>query len=175
MPVGSVERKHVAALHYALRDRPGMANPVLWVLSKMFSLADAWGLRPAGLNPCRTVRRYRIHYRERFLNREEYRRIGRMLCEADAKGSPWPPAVAAIRLLMLTGCRSKEIATLRWDDVDRTAGELRLRDPGRSRSQYTPGLPWADKASTMRLKIFPAVAWTSLSEPSATCCAITDE
>ena len=29
MPVGSVERKHVAALHYALRDRPGTANPVL--------------------------------------------------------------------------------------------------------------------------------------------------
>ncbi|WP_428098147.1 tyrosine-type recombinase/integrase [Candidatus Rariloculus sp.] len=128
MPVGSVERKHVAALHYALRDRPGTANPVLWVLSKMFSLADDWGLRPAGCNPCRTVRRYRIHYRERFLNRDEYRRIGRMLCEADAKGSPWPPAVAAIRLLMLTGCRSEEIATLRWDDVDRSAGELRLRD-----------------------------------------------
>ena len=128
MPVGSVERKHVAALHYALRDRPGTANPVLWVLSKMFSLADDWGLRPAGCNPCRTVRRYRIHYRERFLNREEYRRIGRVLCEADAKGSPWPPAVAAIRMLMLTGCRSNEIATLRWDDVDRTAGELRLRD-----------------------------------------------
>ena len=40
----------------------------------------------------------------------------------------WPPAVAAIRLLMLTGCRRSEILTLRWDDVDRTAGELRLRD-----------------------------------------------
>ena len=29
---------------------------------------------------------------------------------------------------MLTGCRKSEILTLRWDDVDRTAGELRLRD-----------------------------------------------
>ena len=29
---------------------------------------------------------------------------------------------------MLTGCRSSEILNLRWDDVDRTAGELRLRD-----------------------------------------------
>ena len=29
---------------------------------------------------------------------------------------------------MLTGCRCNEILTLRWDDVDRTAGELRLRD-----------------------------------------------
>ena len=36
--------------------------------------------------------------------------------------------MAAIRLLMLTGCRSEEIASLKWDDVDRGAGELRLRD-----------------------------------------------
>ena len=28
----------------------------------------------------------------------------------------------------LTGCRKSEILALRWDDVDRTAGEFRLRD-----------------------------------------------
>ena len=142
MPVGAVERKHVAALHNALRDRPGTANPVLWVLSKMFSLAEDWGLRPAGRNPCRTVRRYKVHYRERFLNREEYRRIGRALCEAEARGKPWPAAVAAIRLLMLTGCRSMEIATLRWDDIDRSAGELRLRDT-KTGSRMVPLTPTA--------------------------------
>ncbi len=35
--------------------------------------------------------------------------------------------VAALRLLMLTGCRRQEIVTLRWDGVDRTARDLRLR------------------------------------------------
>ena len=29
---------------------------------------------------------------------------------------------------MLTGCRRGEIVTLQWDDVDRSAGHLRLRD-----------------------------------------------
>ena len=29
---------------------------------------------------------------------------------------------------MLTGCRKSEILTLHWDDVDPTAGELRLRN-----------------------------------------------
>ena len=38
-----------------------------------------------------------------------------------------PSAIAALRLLMLTGCRMTKILTLRWDDVDRTAGVLRLR------------------------------------------------
>ena len=37
-------------------------------------------------------------------------------------------AIAALRLLMLTGCRMGEILSLRWDDVDRTAGVLRPRD-----------------------------------------------
>ena len=128
MPVGSVEREHIARLHHALRDKQCTANTVLWTLSKMFSLAEVWGLRPTGRNPCRHVRRYKSNYRERFLSREEYRRIGRVLDEAQAQGSAWPPAVAAIRMLALTGCRSQEIATLRWDDVDRSAGKLRLRD-----------------------------------------------
>ena len=51
-----------------------------------------------------------------------------MLRETEADGSMWPPAIAALRLLMLTGCRKGEILTLRWDDVDRTVNELRLRD-----------------------------------------------
>ncbi len=37
-------------------------------------------------------------------------------------------AVAAIRLLMLTGCRRNEILTLRWEDVDLDANELHLSD-----------------------------------------------
>ena len=128
MPVAAVEREHIAALHHALREKRGTANNVLWVLSKMFSLAEAWGRRPAGTNPCRSVRPYKMRRRERFLSRAEYRRIGRALGEAESNGWAWPPAVAAIRLLMLTGCRREEIATLRWDDVDRTARHLRLRD-----------------------------------------------
>ena len=37
-------------------------------------------------------------------------------------------AVAAIRLLMLTGCRKSEILSLQWTDIDLEAGELRLRE-----------------------------------------------
>ena len=43
-------------------------------------------------------------------------------------GSETRSAVAAIRLLMLTGCRLSEIQKLRWDHVDLDAGELRLPD-----------------------------------------------
>lgn len=126
--VASVDQADIEALHHALRDRPAAANATLGVLSRMFSLAETWGWRPRGSHPCRSVKKYPTRNRDRFLSRDEYRRIGRVLNEADEEGAPWPPSVAAIKLIMLTGCRCEEIAKLQWDDVDRSVGYLRLKD-----------------------------------------------
>ncbi len=126
LPVSEVDRSRVAKFHYRLRGTPQAANAAVKILSRMFSLAEAWELVPPGRNPCRAVRRYREIRRERFLTPGEYRELGRMLKEAD--GSARPSAIAALRLLMLTGCRKNEIVGLRWDDVDRAARELRLSD-----------------------------------------------
>ena len=76
MPLAMVETAHVATLHYRLRETPRAANRALAVLSKMFSLAAAWGLVADGTNPCRGVRKYKEKKRERFLSRDEYRRLG---------------------------------------------------------------------------------------------------
>ena len=123
-----VAPEDVTALHHKLRDTPAAANQAMWVLSKMFTLAENWGMVPPGRKPGRHVRQYREKSRERFLTPEEYRRLGAALKRLEAEGSMMPSAIAAIRLLMLTGCRSDEILTLKWDDVDRTARVLRLRD-----------------------------------------------
>lgn len=128
MSVGAVESADVAELHHALRGTPGTANDVLCSLSRMFSLAETLGWRARGKNPCRAVRAYRSNSRERFLSRAEYRKIGLALREAESAGAMHPPAIAAIRMLLLTGCRSGEIANLQWDDVDRVSGHLRLKD-----------------------------------------------
>ena len=117
-----------AQLHHALRGTPSAANQAIWVLSKMFTLAESWEMVPPGRNPCRHVRHYRATPRERFLTPDEFRRIGDALKMFEAKGSMQPSAIAAIRLLMLTGCRSDEILTLQWDDIDRAARVIRLRD-----------------------------------------------
>ena len=127
-PVTEVRRSDAEALHYALRDTPRQANRVLMVLSKMFSLGEDWGLAQAGHNPCRFVVRYREGMRKRFLTEDEYRRVGRALRELEAESPMRSRAAAALRLLMLTGCRLREILTLRWDDIDRRTGEIRLRD-----------------------------------------------
>jgi integrase len=46
----------------------------------------------------------------------------------EAEGVEVPSAIAAVRLLILTGCRLGEIMTLKWEHVDPDAGALRLPD-----------------------------------------------
>ena len=62
-----VEPEDVAALHHRMRDMPSMANRAVWVLSRLFVLAETWEMVPPGHNPCRHIRYYREKSRERFL------------------------------------------------------------------------------------------------------------
>ena len=112
MPVGAVGREQVMELHYAMRGKPHAANAVLKIVAKVLSLAVEWGLREHGPNPCRAVRKYRTHPRERFLTGEEYCRLGRAVDELEAKRTVSLHAAAAIRLLVLTGCRRNEVLEL---------------------------------------------------------------
>ena len=127
-PVSSLARSQVADLQHALSDRPAMANQVVAMLSRMIDHAMAWGVAGEISNPCRTVPKYRTRRRERFLTDAEFQRLGRVLDEMEAEGCLSVYAGAALRLLMLTGCRRNEILTLRWEDVRLEAQELRLRD-----------------------------------------------
>ena len=126
--VPDVQRSDVAALHHDLRETPYQANRTLGVLSKMFSLAELWDIRPDGSNPCLHVKRYKEEKRERFLSDAEYQHLGEALREIEQEGSETEAAIAAIRLLMLTGCRLSEIQKLRWEHIDLEAGELRPPD-----------------------------------------------
>ena len=128
VPLAAAERGHVIDLHHKLSGVPAMANLVIATLSRMFNQAEAWELVPDGVNPCRFVHKYQERKRERFLTEEEFRRLGQVLSEAGNGTGVSARAAAAIRLLMLTGCRRNEILSLRWEDVDLDAGELHLSD-----------------------------------------------
>ena len=128
MPLVAIERAQVVDLQQKLCDRPVTANRAVKVLSHMYRLGEGWGMVPEGCDPCRSVEKYPERRRERFLTDAEFARLGRVLDEAVDSASASPFAVAAIRLLMLTGCRKSEILTLRWTDVDLEAGELHLAD-----------------------------------------------
>lgn len=126
--VSDIERRDIAELHHELSHIPYQANRTLGVLSKMFNLAEVWGLRPDGSNPCLHVKKYTEHKRERFLSPDEVAALGKALRDVEADGSETQSAINAIRLLMLTGCRLSEIMTLKWAYVNLGAHELRLPD-----------------------------------------------
>lgn len=121
-----VERKDIAELHHKFRDKPYQANRTLGVLSKMFNLAEIWGVRPDGSNPCRHVPKYREVKRQRYLSNAELQRLGQVLSDTERDGSETPFIIAAFRLLILTGCRLGEIQTLKWEYI--TADGMELPD-----------------------------------------------
>ena len=92
------------------------------------NLAEAWGLRAEGNNPCRHVKKYPENRRERYLSREELQKLGAALDDAKRRETESPYVTAAIALLAFTGARLSEILTLRWEDVDLKGGALRLPD-----------------------------------------------
>jgi len=128
MKVNAIDRRDIGQLHHAMRKRPGAANRTLALLSKMFNLAEKWGLRSDGSNPCRHVEKYRERKIERFLSNKELARLGEVLAEAERTQTEMPSVIAALRLLLFTGCRLSEILTLHWDEVDLENQCLRLRE-----------------------------------------------
>jgi len=158
--LADVTRADVTRLHHSMRAKPIRANRVLALLSKMLNLAEKWGLRPDGSNPCRHVERYRENKRERYLNAEELKRLGAVLRAAELERTEWPTFVPFLHLLMLTGCRRDEIRTLRWEHVDLEAGLLRLPDSKTGRKDVN--LPAAARqilAAMPRKEGNPFVIW----------------
>ncbi len=145
-------RSHLAALHSQSASRPYSANRALAVWAKLYSWGASTGNVPEGKNPTRGIAKYKESSRERFLSTAELARIGEALTDAEIDGLPWrgadpsgpkarhlarpenriirfdPAAVAALRLLILTGCRLREILNLQWHEVDMERGLLFLSD-----------------------------------------------
>jgi integrase len=126
--VKDITRADIGKFHHAHQSTPVQANRCLSLLSKLFSLAEEWGLRPEQTNPCKHVQRYKERKIERYLSNEEMTMLGQTLAEVEADASEMSSAILAIRLLLLTGCRVSEILSLQWADVDLEAGLLRLKD-----------------------------------------------
>lgn len=126
--VADLTRADFYKVHHDLRETPYQANRLLALLSKMMNLAEKWGVRSDGSNPCRHVEKFKEAKRERFLSADELARLSEVLADGERTTTELPSVIAAIRLLILTGCRLSEILTLQWQHVDFEGACLRLPD-----------------------------------------------
>lgn len=124
--VADVTTADLQRFHHSMSDTPIAANRALAVVSIMMSLAERWGLRAQGSNPARFVTKNPEVKRERIVTADELKRLGETLRLAAARGTTNPAVIACIRLLILTGCRLREILTLQWAFVDLKARRLHL-------------------------------------------------
>lgn len=105
---GDCERLHDKVAENA----PIQANRVLATFSKMLSLAERWGWRPLGSNPCKRVQRAPEKQRRRFMTPAEAQKIAAAMRGFEKTA---PASVAFLYLLILSGARMGEIASARWD------------------------------------------------------------
>ncbi len=150
LKVADVTRADISKFHHDLRHIPYQANRNLEVISKMFVLAEMWGMRPDGSNPRLHIKKYPESKRERYLNQEELSELGNVLTEAEEIGVEDIYAITAIRLLIFTGCRLNEIMTLKWGDVDFENGCLRLSDSKTGARVVHLGPPALDLLSNLK-------------------------
>jgi integrase len=126
--VTEISPSDIHQLHHQLRQTPYQANRLVGLAGKVFAMAERWGYRPIGTNPVRGIDRYKERRRERYLSTEEFARLADVLIKAERDQTEMPTAIAAIRLLIATGCRLNEILCLKWQDVDLGRRILKLAD-----------------------------------------------
>ena len=144
-PITDITAHDVRRWFASLHETPVAADRSAPVLSVIMRQAEVYGYRTEGTNPCVGIKRYRRQGRERFLSAAEMRRLGAVLARHEADR---PQAVAIIRLLLLTGCRKSEIATLKWSFY--REGKLFLPD-----SKVGPRTVWLSSAAHAILDSLP--------------------
>jgi integrase len=72
---------------------------------------------PSKIQPRLGVKLLKGGKRERFLSEAELAKLGDALAAMEAEHRLSVTATAAIRLLLLSGCRKSEILSLRWEWV----------------------------------------------------------
>ncbi|MCL4716019.1 MAG: site-specific integrase [Hyphomonadaceae bacterium] len=148
----ALTRQDVAKLHREMgKTQPRTANATVTLIAAAY----AWGAKHGALpedhrNPAKAIERFPENSRERFLKTEEFARLGETLRLAETEGLMWGPrpgpkakhapkeknrhvmvdpfAVAAVRLLIFTGARLREILHLEWSQVDTERGLAFLPD-----------------------------------------------
>lgn len=138
-PVRTLVYSDIRAFHESLSDRERQANVCVGLCGIILDRCEAWGFRDLNSNPVTMLRKSGWkpnpeHTRQRPLSDEELGKIGdalwtmETLLGKDGKPKESPYTIAAVRLLLLTGKRLREILDLQWKQIDLDLRVIRWED-----------------------------------------------
>ncbi len=113
--LASLERRIIEPILINMKNTPYRANRVRTLLLKMFNLAIDWEWIEK--NPVRGIPKNHEHKRMRWLTANEVNRLMNALDK-----SPYQNSANAIRLLLFTGARKREVLYAKWQDFDLSQG-----------------------------------------------------
>ena len=122
-------------LNEKVREGYAQATANRWqvILSCMMRLAGEWGVPGAERNPLKGAKlKDPDNMKDRFLTPEEVQRL-----KAAVEQSPNPMLTPIVGLLLLTGCRKREILDAKWDQVDFENKTLKIVK-GKTGSRFVP-------------------------------------
>ena len=117
------------------------------LLGGIWTWAEKRGLA-SGANPVRGVQKIKGDAKDRVLSAEELAKLGKAMRDNERR---LPAAVAALRLIAVTGLRREEACGLRLSEIDRASSCLRLKASKTGRSMRPVG-----KAAFDALDALPA-------------------
>jgi integrase len=120
LKVREVTRSDVSGLVTRMKKTPVTANRVLSCLRKMFNMAEVWGFRDDGTNPCRHIPKYPENGKTRLITDDDMVRLFSYLERADVEGLEHPFLTLGIRLQFAFAARMSEITSMEWGWVDFT-------------------------------------------------------
>ena len=126
--VASIKHGDVSAWHAEMAKTPRRANYAVAVLRAIMNFAERLELRPPHTNPVRGLELFPERQVERFMDEAEIARVAEAITALEDEKSIGPFAAAGLRLAMLTGARSGEIQTLRWEFINLPKRQIRLPD-----------------------------------------------
>ena len=132
-----ITTQDIIAFHHAMRAQgyaPSTCNRPLIILRYMFNLAKKWNIEGVAKNPVSGILLFEENNkRERFLNPLEVKRLYDILATSSNSQLKY-----IVPLLLLTGCRKRELLDAKWEHIDIERCTWRIPITKNGKARYVP-------------------------------------
>ena len=132
-----IKQQAVIELHHGMRasgKAPATANRIVILLRYMYNLAKKWSIPGSESNPTIGVQLFETNNaRERYLSTEETQRLVQVLQDSENTQLKY-----IVPMLLLLGCRKRELLDSKWQDFDLERRSWRIPMTKSGKSRHVP-------------------------------------